>query len=202
MPRAVAVAALVVLAGGLVGASAACTFLITFDDVPSADAGDEAPPDSAPSAPPSTASTSPPPPPPPAPDASAPAPITPPCDATFPLKEVQGCASYVEGAQICADSTSLTSYPGDRTHDLVTCSKEGATCVRHCAACAHLPNGYPDQCDACSDKTDGTYCGTDMGWQPVHFKLLATCTGGRVASASACANGCDSQGGTGTAKCK
>ena len=179
--------------------AAGCTFLISFDDVPETDAGvvdGPVRPQPSRDADASGRALD-------AGDAGAP-PVTPACDTTFPLDEVQGCASFVEGGQICADNPGLTSYPGDRSTDVVTCSKtQGATCVRHCVACAHLPEGFPDQCDQCIGKPDGNYCGTDMGWQPENFRLLVTCTNERMASATACSTrGCDSKGGTGDAACK
>lgn len=179
----------VLLAGG-------CTFLVSFDDepAPQVDASDaQVVPDTNvpdvltdPIAPP--------------PDRVVP--VTPACDTSFPLNEIEGCATFVEGSEVCADSAGLTAYPGDRSTDLVACSKtQGATCVRHCIACAHLPSGFPDQCDQCVDKDDGKYCGTEMGWQPIHFRLLVTCANHRVVSAAPCSTACDSNGSTGAALC-
>ena len=206
MRRALRTAFVIAGAGVLSAVAAGCTFLIPFDDVAENDAG-SASPDSGgiPPIPPSSSSdgdadsarreT---------PDGSAPVPITPACDTTFPLDQVKGCATFVEGGQICADNPGLTSYPGNRETDVVTCSKtQGAICVRHCVACSHLPEGFPDQCDQCIGKPDGKYCGTDMGWQPQNFRLLVTCTNERMATATACSTrGCDSKGGTGNAACK
>ncbi len=180
---------------------AGCTFLISFDDVPQTDAGGaeasvrQPEPRDAEIPEPSLADAG---------DASATVPVTPACDTTFPLSQVKGCEAFVEGGQICADNPGLTAYPGDRSTDVVTCSKtQGATCVRHCIACAHLPEGFPDQCDQCIGKPNGKYCGTDMGWQPQNFRLLVTCTNERMSAVSACSTrGCDSKGGTGDAACK
>ncbi len=181
---------------------AGCTFLVSFDDLPAepdADLPTEAGSRQRDTGAADTAPV-------PKPDAGAdapPVPVTPGCDTAFPLDQVQGCASFVDNAQVCADNSSITSYPGDRTKDLVTCSKTaGATCVRHCVACARNPSGFPDECDQCTAKSNGKYCGTDMGWQPENFKLLVTCTSGRVASVTPCTSGCDSKGGTGSAACK
>jgi hypothetical protein len=177
-----------------------CTFLISFDEVPSDDAGvaADAKVEPRPTGEPDTGAA-------PADsgkDATPAVPVTPACDTTFPLNQVKGCGAFIEGAQICADNTGLTAYPGDRTKDVVTCSKAGATCVRHCAACSRLPEGFPDQCDQCVGK-DGKYCGTDMGWQPENFRLLVTCTNSRMSAATACSTkGCDSKGGTGNAACR
>jgi hypothetical protein len=204
MRRAPSNAFVAAVVGSLVTTSAGCTFLISFDEVPPADAGSpveaSVPP---PVQPPEPGETGAPEPGADSGDARAPVPVMPACDATFPLDQVKGCAGFLEGAQVCADNPGLTAYPGDRTKDVVTCSKNGATCVRHCEACAHLPEGFPDQCDLCMGKPNGKYCGTDMGWQPQNFRLLVTCTNDRMQNAAPCsARGCDSKGGTGSAACK
>lgn len=188
----------VAVAAALLLACGGCTFLISFDDVPKNDAGTQ--PDVT-SRPPSLDTGT--------PDAVADSgddrgaiPMMPACDTSFPLEDVKGCANFVEGGQVCADNAGLTSYPGNRTTDVVTCSKTGATCVRHCVACAHNPPGFPDQCDQCIGMPDGRYCGTDMGWQPASFRLRVTCTNGRMSAVTACSSrGCDSKGGTGDAEC-
>ena len=184
----------------VLGLAGGCTFLVSFDDIPQAQTKPDAAVDvvDAPSPPdaevPVEAAT----------ESGTTVPVTPACDSTFPLDQIEGCATFVEGAQICADNPGLTKYPGDRTTDVVACSKtQGATCVRHCIACAHLPAGFPDQCDQCIGKPDGTYCGTDMGWQPEHFRLLVTCAGERLKETTACSTkGCDSVGGAGAAVCR
>lgn len=178
-----------------IGAADGCTLLVSFDDEPVADAStdqktlpDRELPDTF--VPAEDAG----------PDVPTP-PRMPACDPGFALSDIKGCDVFVDGAEVCADN--FTNYPGKQT-DLVACSKQqGATCVRHCTACAHLPSGFPDQCDQCIGMPDGTYCGTDMGWSPAHFKLLVTCTGERMDSATACASGiCDSKGGGGGAACQ
>jgi hypothetical protein len=189
-----------ILVGALFVFGEGCTFLVSFDDVAPDDAST---PIEAPVRPPPERDTGAPEPELDSGDASPKVPTTPACDTSFPLAQVKGCATFVQDGQICADSPAITEYPGDRTRDVVTCSKAGATCVRHCVACAHLPSGFPDQCDQCMGKPNGTYCGTDMGWQPDNFRLLVTCKNERMATATACsASGCDSKGGTGSAACK
>jgi hypothetical protein len=178
-----------------VGLTNGCTLLVSFDDVPQTPS-DATPRRDGPSRDTSPQVDE------PDSEAGPEVPVTPACDTSFPLTEVKGCAAFVEGAEVCADDDGFTSYPGQPT-DLVACSKtQGATCVRHCVACAHLPSGFPDQCDECVGKADGTYCGTEMGWEPVHFRLLVRCIGGRMSEATACnASGCDSAGGVGGAFC-
>jgi hypothetical protein len=166
---------------------AGCTFLVSFDDVPSADGGtfDAGRRDAR------AIPTRDPDPLPPR-DAAPPA-LT--CDPTFPVDQVTGCGSFAEGALVCATNTSI-GYPAgrDRTNDLVTCTRDGgarASCVKHCpAGCAALPSGFPDQCDGCSGKADGRYCGDQLGWTFEHARLLVTCQGGRMSDRTTCPTIC------------
>lgn len=192
----------------LLGMGAGCTFLISFDDVPAADAG-VGPASTAPSIKDSGAPSS--------QDAGAQdsGTVVPGaaevCDETFPTNTVKGCDKYVDNGQICADTaTNLSFAPGyDASADVVTCSRAGtphASCVKRCLGpgkCAHNPNGFPDQCDQCAGKADGTHCGSEMaGWPPETFKLLITCGSDRISKTTiACATTCNPKGGTGQAAC-
>jgi hypothetical protein len=167
---------------------AGCTFLVSFDDVETSDAGTR-------DAGRRDART---PRPPPDPDPFVPrdaAPPAPTCDLTFPLEQVTGCGSFAEGALVCATNTSI-GYPSgrDRTNDLVTCTREGgarASCVKHCpSGCAMLPSGFADQCDGCAGKPDGRYCGDQLGWSFDHARLVVTCTGGRATAQTVCPSIC------------
>jgi len=165
-----------------------CTFLVSFDDVPTRDGGTDAGRRDARTFP--TTEPTDDPPPLPRRDASTTPPPVPTCDPTFPLAQVTGCGSFIEGAQVCASNPGI-GYPSgrDRTTDLVTCTRDGgvrASCVRHCpgiGGCAALPNGFPDQCDACTGRTDGLYCGLELGWPS---RILVTCSGGRMSARVAC----------------
>ena len=106
-------------------------------------------------------------------------PFPPPCDTSFPLDKVKCSTSFPRPN--CAKSTTIvTSYPAgsDRTNDLVSCLADGGvSCVQHCPhGCAVMPNGYPDQCDECFGKKDGTYCVKDQRFfEPENVGLAVDC---------------------------
>lgn len=146
----------------IVATAASCTLLVTFDDVPP-DAVDAAVserdvfvPEPAPDA--SEGGTI------VGPDGSTIA-FPPPCDPTFPLDDV-ACKPEFPRPN-CAKNTGIfTSYPASypREADLVVCN--GGTkpvCVMHCPfGCAQMPSGFPDACDDCNGRPDGTYCMKDL----------------------------------------
>lgn len=134
----------------------------------------------------------------------------PPCDTNFPLGQVSGCNTFQNNGQACATNSSFTSYPAGytRSNDIVTCQNTGgvakAICVRHCAGaggCASLPNGFPDQCDTCQGRTNGTYCGGDLGFTKDDAPLLVTCTSNKMSARIACDAGCNPKT-VGNAACK
>ena len=77
--------------------------------------------------------------------------------------------------------------------------------VEHCPiACAHLPSGFPDECDNCNGRPSGDYCGSEMGWDARNYNLLVRCTQGRLATSPQpfnCPTNCQTGNGNGTAKC-
>lgn len=175
MPRRLALV-LGAVAAPIAALGAGCTFLIQFDDVgpidaAPADAGQEAEA---------------------AVDAGPP-PFPPPCDPTFPLGQVHCNASFPRPA--CAKSTGVfPSYPAghDRTNDLVTCNGGATpTCVQHCPfGCAVMPSGYPDACDDCNGRADGTYCVKDMrGADGRDLGLAVDCKGGKTVMTYVCGVG-------------
>lgn len=175
-------------ASAFVVSVAGCTFLIQFDDV---DLDASKLPDR--TTPPDDGEV---------PDGATDGPAAqfpPPCDTSFPLDQVKCNLSYPRPN--CARSTTIvTSYPSgaDRTNDLVTClSDGGVSCVRHCPnGCTVMPNGYPDQCDECAGKKQGTYCVKDQRfYEPANVGLAVDCDGGITAgivhtcgNAAACCN--------------
>jgi hypothetical protein len=159
---------------------AGCTFLIDFDEVP--DAG------------PKDAGTS------DARDANGDGalddgavPFPPPCDPSFPLSEVRCNPSFPRPN--CASNTSIfPSYPADRPRDgdLVTCNGGTTpTCVQKCPfGCATMPTGYPDACDDCDGRPDGTYCMKDLrGPDGRNLGLAIDCDGGKTTMAYVCGEG-------------
>ena len=131
------------------------------------------------------------------------------CDPDFPRDQVTGCNKFQNNGQACATNTSF-GYPANRSRatDLVTCSNvngvASASCVRHCTGsggCASLPSGFPDQCDTCQGRPNGTYCGSALGFTKDDAPLLVTCTTNKLAKAIACDAGCTPKTDT-TAACK
>ena len=131
------------------------------------------------------------------------------CDPAFPLAQVTGCDKFQNNGQICATNQTF-GYPAGytRTTDIVTCSNVNnvakASCVRHClgsGGCASLPSGFPDQCDTCQGRANGTYCGTAMGFATSDAPLLVTCTTNKLSTVKSCDAGCAAKTDT-TAACK
>jgi hypothetical protein len=117
----------------------------------------------------------------------------PPCDPTFPLADVACNASYPRPN--CASNTTVfPAYPAghDRTNDLVTCNGSATpTCVQHCPfGCASMPAGYPDACDDCNGRPDGTYCVKDLqGPDGRNLGLAVDCKGGKTVLGHVCGVG-------------
>jgi hypothetical protein len=147
-----------------VTAAVGCTLLVKFEEVP-ADDGDSStsPPDRDVDVPD------------PVPDASeggiiigpdgGPIPFPPPCDPEFPRDQVTCNPSFPRPN--CAKNTAIfASYPASypRENDLVVCNGGTTpTCVMHCPfGCAQMLTGFPDACDDCNGRKDGTYCMKDL----------------------------------------
>lgn len=165
----------------VVSAGAGCTFLIDFDEI---DGGGDA---SAAEA--STGG-----------DASddrftpdGPIAFPPPCDPSFPLAEVKCNASFPRPN--CASNTSVfPTYPAGKARggDLVTCNGGPTpTCVQHCPfGCATMPAGFPDMCDDCNGRPDGTYCVKDLrGPDGRNLGLAIECASGKTTRNFVCGEG-------------
>jgi hypothetical protein len=154
------------------GGVSACTLLIPFDDVPLADAG---------------------------PDALAPDVLV--IDAgsdvtADAVSDAKPCKDAADGFY-CATQPKLVGYEGDRD-DLVTCRMGEIFRVRLCDAgtgCIRMVDPYPDQCDECATKANGTYCGRDMpGWEAMNDNMRVRCGNGALVGILLCAAGCTSNG--------
>jgi hypothetical protein len=179
-------AAFIAVTGAL---GAGCTFLISFDDVPSAADGGldvqvpPGPPDVRVdvSAPPDAAT-----------DAGP--------DTSDALANPDACKGKLDG-KYCGGDTIV--WPGDKD-DLITCKANAVSNVRLCTSgvgCIRMLNGYPDQCDECASKADGTYCGRDMpGWDPKNAETRVRCQNKAEVGLLLCANGCSSIGATSVCK--
>ena len=181
-----------------------CTFLIGFDEEPDGGALSEADASTVKDGGDGGTGTT-------GPDAKADAPIVaePACDTAFPLAQVTGCDKFTNNGQICATNDTF-GYPAgfSRATDIVTCSNVNgvgkASCVRHClgsGGCASLPSGFPDQCDTCQNRPNGTYCGSDMGFTKTDAPLIVTCAGSKLSAVHNCDAGCAAKTDT-TAACK
>jgi len=104
------------------------------------------------------------------------------------------CQGKLDG-KYCGGDTIV--WPGDKD-DLVTCKASLVSNVRLCTSgvgCIRMLNGYPDQCDECGSKADGTYCGRDMtGWDPKNAETRVRCQNKAEVGLLLCAAGCASNG--------
>jgi hypothetical protein len=170
LPRAMLVASVTLVAG--------CTFLIDFKEVDRAPPADDADARAA-----NDGSVG---------DEGVVA-FPPPCDPSFPLAEVRCNASFPRPN--CASNTGIfPSYPTGhpRADDLVTCNGgTKPTCVQHCPfGCVAMPQGFPDACDDCDGRADGTYCVKDLrGPDGRSLGLAVDCKGGRTVEGHICGVG-------------
>jgi len=82
------------------------------------------------------------------------------------------------------------TWPLDHKDDLVTCKANRVSAVKVCLTgqgCLGMLDGYPDECDECAKKGDGTYCGRDLpGWDVKNAQQRIRCQGGRVVGSLLC----------------
>jgi hypothetical protein len=156
---------------------AGCTFLIDFQEVPKAgdDGGDAAPP----SGPPDVRVEA------NLPDASDAADAG--RDARDALANPDACKGHIDGKYCGFDKIT---WPVERKDDLVTCKANLVSAVKLCGTgqgCLAMLDGYPDECDECAKKTDGTFCGRDFpGWDAKNAQQRIRCQGGRVVGSLLC----------------
>lgn len=170
--RVIVAALLVAIAG------AGCTLLIPFDEVTvAADAGADSAPLGQTDARPDVADSGPLP-----GDGGA-------SDAT----NYDACVGHLDGYYCGGDQV-----PWPVRDDRVTCTANKVSNVRHCTTgqgCLGMLDGYPDECDECATKADGTYCGRDFtGWQTKNASQRVRCQGGREVGLLLCTT-CKSNGG-------
>ena len=88
-------------------------------------------------------------------------------------------------------------WPADRKDDLITCKSAAIASVRLCASgtgCISMRPGYPDECDECAKRADGTYCGRDLpGWDVKNANERVQCALGRKVANLLCTS-CKSNG--------
>jgi hypothetical protein len=128
------------------------------------------------------------------------------CDRNLDLSRIQGCDRFIANARACADNSDLQPYPftDTRSRDVVTCNTT-ATCVEHCAVrCARMPDGFPDECDQCTGKPDGNYCGRELNWSTRNLDVLVRCENGTLDTSPTpqrCNLRCEVGSTQGTARC-
>jgi hypothetical protein len=153
---------------------AGCTFLIDFEDVPRAnDDIDSAPPIGTPDVrvdgnPESGI-----------PDSGA--------DARDAIANPDACKGKQDG-KYCGGNQIV--WPAELKDDLVTCKASRVSLVKACATgqgCIAMLDGFPDECDECAKKGDGTFCGRDLpGWDPKNAQQRIRCQTGRVVGSLLC----------------
>ena len=115
-------------------------------------------------------------------------------DTSDALANPDACKGKLDG-KYCGGDTIV--WPGDKD-DLITCKTNLVSNVRLCTSgvgCIRMLNGYPDQCDECASKADGTYCGRDMtGWEAKNADTRVRCQNKAEVGLLLCANGCASNG--------
>lgn len=117
-------------------------------------------------------------------------------DTSDALANPDACKGNLDGKYCGGD---MIVWPGDKD-DLITCKTGLVSNVRLCTSgvgCIRRLNGYPDQCDECTSKTDGTYCGRDMpGWEPKNADTRVQCQNKAMVGVLLCAVSCTSNGAT------
>jgi hypothetical protein len=77
----------------------------------------------------------------------------------------------------------------NQTKDLVDCNAQSqVVCVTHCpTGCVEMPSPFSDNCDPCSTRADGNYCGKDVGWSADSANVAITCVGHAFSTKNTCA---------------
>jgi hypothetical protein len=155
---------------------AGCTFLISFDDAPRAEAEADA------ESPARADVTN-------APDVEVvdAGPSDAPKD--IDLAEVTSCVGMSSG--LYCGNNQIKNYPGSKD-DLVACDGGKVASVKACTTgvgCIHMPNPKPDQCDECARKpVGGFYCGRDMyQWVAENKDVRVQCMAGSTVDTTLCA---------------
>ena len=153
---------------------AGCTFLIDFEELPRGDGGADSSPPIGP------------------PDVRVDGSLGPdgavdaPPDVRDAIANGDACKGAIDG-KYCG---GRIPWPVDHKDDLVTCKASQVSLVTPCTTgqgCLGMLDGYPDECDECAKKADGTYCGRDFpGWDTKNAQQRIRCQGGRVVGSLLC----------------
>ena len=91
---------------------------------------------------------------------------------------------------------ACASRAGGPASDLVDCENDGGPSASPCATlCLKVPDPYPDLCDPCAMRRDGTYCGRDINLPLADWHVSIACAHGAATSVNGCINGCHEDGG-------
>jgi hypothetical protein len=171
-------AAAIAVAGA--GALAACTLILPFDEVPAPEDG------GADVASPRLDGQT---------DAGADAASDAPGDAPRDV-DLDALASCKGKTGTFCGNNQLVDYP--YPDDLVVCDGGKVAAAKPCTTgtkCQHLVNPHPDQCDECTSKTDGYYCGREFaGWIKTgtnnNAQIRVHCRSGGIDRIDYCATTC------------
>jgi hypothetical protein len=176
----------VAMASAIAFGMAGCTFLVTFDDPPSAGL-ELGTPDAR------TAN-----------DVSVPDTNVAPEDDAGPIEDSAAAVdATVDYSNACVgkpdgkycNGNKIVVDAGSRD-DLVTCLNGMTVSAKLCTnGCARMPSGFPDECDQCAGKTTGLYCGDDFfGWHPDNKNTRIRCDTGAIVGNLICTKGCTGTG--------
>jgi hypothetical protein len=106
--------------------------------------------------------------------------------------DVDPCSGHVNGSYCGTDGLDDPALAGD----LVRCDGGAVAEVIACdGGCLALSNPFPDTCNGCNVKPNGTYCGRDFSTFPASdADWLIQCQSGNAAQKVACQHGCLSNG--------
>lgn len=83
---------------------------------------------------------------------------------------------------------------------LVECRDAAALVTRCDGGCLGFPATYPDRCDPCPGKANGTYCGSQFKLGAEDSEFLLSCGNGSAIIQKLCTLGCTGDAGTATCK--
>lgn len=117
-------------------------------------------------------------------------------DAAVVIDAAGACKTKLNGFY-CGNNGLTVLLPKEY---LVECKDASAKLTRCDGGCLGFPAGSPDRCDPCPGRTNGTYCGSQLGLGTSDGEYLLSCGNGSAVIQKLCANGCEP--GAGDAGCK
>jgi len=160
---------------------AGCPLLVSFDDLPTDDAGLSDRPDAR-----TTNDVF-------VPDTNQPdVPVIVDEDVVSPDASVDygaACTGKPDGKYCNGNMVNVDAGSRD---DLVTCLNGMTVSAKLCTnGCQRMPTGFPDECDQCQGKATGLYCGDDFfGWHPLNKNTRIRCDNGSIVGNLICGTAC------------